>query len=336
MVLKACAGMDLWEFAQFCVVVAIPRLRHFQQLMYSDFEDWSHLLEQTISSYCTPLRDFIISVTSCQHYFNFFTAGVVPSALMMLLPDSSKPSSVDTCCTGPGLSSPEACCTGPGLASPEACCTGPGLASLEACCTGPGQASPEACCTGPGQASPEACCTGPGKTSLEACCTGSGQASPEACCTGSGQASPEACCTGPGQASPEACCTGPGQASPEACCTGSGQASPEACWTKPVLDRLHTSQGWEDRDTRLTGPRADHLNGQHIPQQGSPGPDLQQVLAALPPALRECVLVQGAGSDRHNRQLLTFRAFEVYTLCGVISELTPALSQFTTIHFTHK
>lgn len=62
--------MDYWEFAQFLVVVASPRLLRFQ-----------HLLRMpTTDSFSTKLQEFIQEVRGAHQQLTFFKDGIFPSS----------------------------------------------------------------------------------------------------------------------------------------------------------------------------------------------------------------------------------------------------------------
>ena len=81
-VLKACAGMDLWELGQFVLLVMLPRLQHFWQLLHcyatpshdSSYQIHSHIL--------TPLLHFVTMVTDKEKKLNFFRSGDLPQVML--------------------------------------------------------------------------------------------------------------------------------------------------------------------------------------------------------------------------------------------------------------
>ena len=89
---------------------------------------------------------------------------------------------------------------------------------------------------------------------------------------------------------------------------------------------------------RWNGPAgpipADHWEG--LGQDNGEGG--QRLLSALPPDLQQCVVSMTAhdsGRDKHREQLFAFKAFEVYVLCCVTSELASTLAEFMTLSKKH-
>ena len=84
-VLKACAGMDLWEFAQFCVLVSLPRLLQFHQLLNLCTPLGQPCLDHAFSQYCVPLTRIITMATDGHKELNFFTSGQLSQTLQEAL-----------------------------------------------------------------------------------------------------------------------------------------------------------------------------------------------------------------------------------------------------------
>ena len=76
MVLKASAGMDYWEFAQFLICIAAPRLHCFEGLL----KDWPSVALEA-KKYTTGLKSFIQEVSDCPHPLTFFKSRVFPADL---------------------------------------------------------------------------------------------------------------------------------------------------------------------------------------------------------------------------------------------------------------
>lgn len=84
LVLKASVGMDYWEFAQFIVTLALPRLHQFKNLVQLQ---WPSSSAETFAT----LKQFIQDVkTDTRHRISFFKDGKFPEASLtsMSMPDN--------------------------------------------------------------------------------------------------------------------------------------------------------------------------------------------------------------------------------------------------------
>lgn len=83
-VLRASAGMDYWEFAQFIVMLALPRLQEFESLL--------QCLDTPISppAPIAVLQLFIQQVSVHSNKLTFFRAGALPAACRPTADDLEK------------------------------------------------------------------------------------------------------------------------------------------------------------------------------------------------------------------------------------------------------
>ena len=75
-VLRASAGMDYWEFAQFLITIGLPRLREAQSLLSSMGEPPDCVILSSI-------EQLLLKLTTSSKKLTFFKNGTLPQALQL-------------------------------------------------------------------------------------------------------------------------------------------------------------------------------------------------------------------------------------------------------------
>lgn len=83
-VLRASAGMDYWEFAQFLSIIGLPRLREVQAIIIS-FSKPSDAISTALSN----TEQLLSKITTSSRKLTFFENGTLPAQLLHLNPTVS-------------------------------------------------------------------------------------------------------------------------------------------------------------------------------------------------------------------------------------------------------
>lgn len=80
-VLRASAGMDYWEFAQFLVVIGLPRLRETQAILSSIYKR-----SDAITTALSNIEQLLLKITTSSRKLTFFEDSTLPAELHRLNP----------------------------------------------------------------------------------------------------------------------------------------------------------------------------------------------------------------------------------------------------------
>ena len=83
MVLRASAGMDYWEFAQFLSAIGLPRLREAQAILSS----LSKPSNNTIATALSGIEMLLLKITTSPRNMTFFESGTLPAELLHRSPN---------------------------------------------------------------------------------------------------------------------------------------------------------------------------------------------------------------------------------------------------------